>query len=288
MTATAVLSHYIIPPKLLYERVDVAKPAGFEGFLAGPAFNQYLPAVVGLPQDSELVDDWYPFWALAKRLNVQLSFAGQPLDLTGAVPSTDELLDILFRDSRIPLDTLRQHPRGKIFDEDAFFVSERDPASTNRFDIAPDDVVAELLEVLTERPRTSAKYPFLLTVRRIRSTHNSLGRNFGATRKRGTFNPVYVHPDDLCSLDLDDGEQIELASEVASVSAIVSADATMQRGVVSMTHCWGMLPEDDYETMGVSTSQLVRTDIGVEPINAMPAMSAIPVRLVGKVRLATE
>ncbi len=279
MTATAMLSHYIIPPKMLYERVDIAKPADWEGFLAGPAFNQYVPAVVEPPHGSELIDDWYLFWALAKRLNAELSFAGQSLDMTGQAPTTDNLLDILFRDSRIPLDTLRSLPRGRIFDEEAVLVKEGDVASGNRFEIAPPDIVADLAEVRTEPSRTSAEYPFLMTVRRIRSTHNSLGRDLAETRKRGTFNPAYVHPDDLRSLDLVEGDLVELCTEVAEIPAIVSSDTSMQRGVVSMTHCWGMLPGSDYLATGISTSQLVRTDANVEAINAMPAMSAIPVAI---------
>jgi anaerobic selenocysteine-containing dehydrogenase len=281
MTATALLSHYVIPPKLLYERADVAKPPGFEGFLSGPAFNQFLPAIVDPPRGSQVIDDWYLFWALAKRLKLRLSYAGVSLDLTGDAPTTEDLLELMFRDARIPLEVVRGFPLGHIFDDEEVLVEAGDPNSPHRFQIAPADVVAELKAVSkeAESPLGDETYPFRLVVRRIRSTHNSLGRNFAETRKRGTTNPLYVNPSDLEMLRLSDGAQIFIETETAKVSAVVAADPTMRRGVVSMTHCWGLLPDEQTDRAGVATSRLVRTDIRVETINAMPAMSAIPIRI---------
>jgi hypothetical protein len=51
--------------------------------------------------------------------------------------------------------------------------------------------------------------------------------------------------------------------------------------VVSMAHGWGGLPDEHhaYESTGASTNLLTTTDHGLDPINAMPLMSAIPVRI---------
>jgi len=46
-----------------------------------------------------------------------------------------------------------------------------------------------------------------------------------------------------------------------------------------MAHGWGGMPgeHDAYESTGASTNLLTTTDQGLDPINAMPIMSAIPV-----------
>ena len=47
-----------------------------------------------------------------------------------------------------------------------------------------------------------------------------------------------------------------------------------------MSHGWGTLPgETVYEQDGSNTGLLISTDRDLDPINAMPRMSAIPVRL---------
>ncbi len=281
MTATAQLSHYIIPPKMLYERTDIAKPPQLEGFLSGPPFNQYLPALVAPPADAEVIDDWYLYWSLAKRLGLPLRFGGELLDLEAPPPTTDELLDILLKDARVPLSELRTYPRGHIFDSEKVLV-ETAPDDGARYALAPADLLEDLNDLaqsLRAEEAIASQFPFRLTVRRIRSSQNSFGRTFADAQNRGAANPLFVHPDDLDELGLVAGDRVKIAGHSAGISAIVAADATMRRGVVSMTHCWGVLPNDDYDEVGVSTSLLVSTDQGVEVINAMPTMSAIPVRL---------
>ncbi|UZW58292.1 molybdopterin-dependent oxidoreductase (plasmid) [Sphingobium sp. JS3065] len=279
MTATTMLCDYIIPPKMVYERTDIARPPHMELALSGSQFNQYIPAVASAPPGSQVIDDWHFYWALAKRLGLRLVYAGAELDLDQPPPSTDDLLDIQFRDSRVPLDTLRQFPRGHVFDEHDFVVEARE--TTHRFAIAPPDIVEELAEVadLIETSVTDVAYPYLLIVRRVRTTYNSVGRTLPETRKRDAQNPLYVHPDDLADLGIERGGRIALTSATGSIGVIVAADPSLRRGSVAMTHCRGLLPDDDYSQHGVSTSQLVSTTTNVEAINAMPAMTAIPVRI---------
>ncbi|HBM84501.1 MAG TPA: nitrate reductase, partial [Halieaceae bacterium] len=71
MTATAELAHYILPPTLQYERSDLPMFI-YEALLFPEPFTRYTPAVASPPQGSEVCDDWYYFWGLAQRLNLQL------------------------------------------------------------------------------------------------------------------------------------------------------------------------------------------------------------------------
>ena len=59
----------------------------------------------------------------------------------------------------------------------------------------------------------------------------------------------------------------------------------LRRGVVSISHGWGGLPGDppdatDPHSAGVNVNRLTTTRSGLDPINAMPRLTALPVRIV--------
>ena len=63
---------------------------------------------------------------------------------------------------------------------------------------------------------------------------------------------------------------------------IAAADAALRTGVVSMSHNWGDLSNNDpqqYRRHGASTNFLIHDAAVYESINAMPRMSAIPVNV---------
>ena len=62
---------------------------------------------------------------------------------------------------------------------------------------------------------------------------------------------------------------------------MVRPDASLRAGVVSMSHAWGSADDapDAVATHGACTNRLICDHEVVEPINAMPRMSAIPVAI---------
>jgi hypothetical protein len=75
LSATAKLAHYVLPPTMMYERSDL--PIAVPGFNIGTiSWSQYTPPVIGVPAGSDLVEDWYPYWAVAKRLGLKMQFTG--------------------------------------------------------------------------------------------------------------------------------------------------------------------------------------------------------------------
>jgi anaerobic selenocysteine-containing dehydrogenase len=218
MTATARLSHYVIPPKLIYERPDLQMWFGLDRRLPYP-FAIATEALVAPPPGSDVTDDWYVCWSVAKRLGRAIDLAGVRLDMDEA-PTTETLLRILTRDAQVPLETVLAYPDGHVFELPEQFVEPGRPGANARFDVAPGDVMAEL-----EAYRAAVAAPgftHLLTVRRMRHVMNSY-REPPADSPRGTrpYNPAFLHPDDLAALGLAAGDPIELVSDYGRIRAPV-------------------------------------------------------------------
>jgi anaerobic selenocysteine-containing dehydrogenase len=284
MNETARLSHYIIPTKLHYERADLSVYVHEQALLQRP-YARYTAPVVAPPAGSEVIDDWYFFWSICKRLDLTFTVDGTAFDMTTA-PTTDDILAVVGRNLPVPLSELKKFELGRIFDEVPQFVERADPNTAGKFTTMPDDVAAELAAVAAEpfsAGRTvsnGASYTHRLTSRRVREVHNSTGRSIPAVRKRMPYNPAYLHPEELEALGLEPGDHVTLTSDAGSIPAIVASDATVRRGVVSMSHGFGGSPgHADYEYAGSSTGELISTDRDLDPINAMPRMSAIPVNI---------
>jgi anaerobic selenocysteine-containing dehydrogenase len=93
--------------------------------------------------------------------------------------------------------------------------------------------------------------------------------------------PPFSTRKDLAVLQLAAGDRVRIISDHGEIPGIVASDDGLRRGTVSMAHGWGGLPGDQaaYEDVGAYTGLLISTDRDLEPINAMPRQSAIPVRI---------
>ena len=284
MTPTAKLSHYILPPKLMYERADL--PLWIWEMLLYPIpFTRYTEAAAAPPPGSEVCDEIYVFWALAKRLGLQMTAAGVPLDMDQA-PTVEDSLKIAARHAPVDWEEIKRHPRGAVFEGEAQYAAPADSATAGKFTLAPDDVAAEIAELAAEwvapdKIRSNGKlFTHRIAARRHRDRFNSLGKALSGVHKRVPYNVAYLNPADLAAKQINDGDWVELTSDNATVRAIAEGDETLRPGVVSLTHGFGDLPdESDYLTDGVSTNLLISTDRDLQTINAMPRMSGIPVNV---------
>ena len=287
MSNTARLSHYILPPRLQYERADLPTTRDYETLFFHVPFSQYTPGVAKPPPGSEVVDDWYVFWALARRLGRTIVYDGVPLDMTNP-PSTEDLVAIVTRNSQVSLDEIKKYPGGKIFEPERQYVEPaNDPEAT--FAVIPADVAEELAAVASEafdaggaKSGIGEVFTHRLSARRMREVSNTMYQELPAIRRRRPYNPAWLHPRDLEQLGLTSGDKIEIISEHGRITAIVQADETIRPGVISMSHGWGPLPDaaDEGETQGSPVNRLVSSERHIESINAMPRQSAIPVKIV--------
>ena len=277
MTATAELADYVIAPTLPFERADV--PHLMDRWFRAPYTNYTDPVV---ERDGDVLNEWEVFWELASRLGSTLPFPGGSPDMAER-PGTDEIIDRAYHGSRMALDEVRANRRVVHLDKKLVVEpAERDASA--RFTPAPDDLMAELDEVLAESPDSFAgtdvaAYPFRLTSRRLKHVLNSTGTELPALARKGTTNPAYMHPGDVTDLGLEAGDIVQISSPRASLLGVVEPADDVKRGVVSMAHSWGgrSLTDEKVREIGAPTSRLVSTDIGHDPVTGMVVSSAIPV-----------
>jgi len=291
-TPTTQLADYILPAKLQYERPDMSPGHPALKFYPG-AWAQFTPAIVATPENADVVDDWYVFWALAKRLCVTINFAGMRAMDGEEPPTTEELIEILLERSQTSIDELLAYRHGKQFPRGEDVVKPARPGHDAKFDVMPADVLDELHRYRNEpvarhRAGPGREFTHLLSSRRMRDLYNSYGILMPTVRKRNKYNPAYLNSEDLAELGFESGQLVEIISAHGCTQAILERDDTMRRGVVALSQCWGGTPgEEDVMIDGSCVNALVDTDKHFESINAMPHMSSVPVRFVPVPQTAT-
>lgn len=284
---TSHYADYILPPLMQYERADL--PMYLPGFANWPgAWAQYTPPVIHPPKGSDLVEDWYVYWAIAKRLGKTITYNGtKALDMENR-PDTDDLLEIILHGAPHTLDGLKQQPHGFHATIEQDVVLPAEDGANGKFEPMPPDVADELRQYLDDDSKPGAwmrdgkSFTHLLASRRMRDFFNSNGRFVGTVRKRNPYNPAYLNPEDMAELGLKDGDKVEIRSAHSQVVAIVEEDASLRTGVVSLAHGWGALPGSNanVQETGTAVNALADNARNVEPINSQPHVSAIPVNII--------
>jgi anaerobic selenocysteine-containing dehydrogenase len=290
MGPTSRLADYVFAPKLQYERSDIS--VYIPGFDLMPgAWAQYTPAAVPPPPGSELVEDWYVFWSLARRLGKVIYYCGEgplPMDRD---PTGDDMLAHKLKSAWTPFEEMRRYPHGRDFADsngtDLGVVQAPPPGDLPRFDVMPDDVAAELADFATRLDgkgmvrRDGHEFQFLMVTRRLRDTFNSTGTQLDAIRRRTPTNPAWFNGADLADLGIREGDPVQLRTAHAALTFIAAQDDKLRAGCVQTSHGWGSLPQDGKgpET-GACVNVLIDDEVHVEAINAMPHFSGVPVDVV--------
>ena len=274
MNATARLAHYILPPRLMFERDDMTMVHNERNYFPLP-FAQYAPALASEPEGAELIDDHQLFWGLARRLGLTLEYGGRPLDMSEC-PSNEDLLRRTAALSQVPFEVIKGREGGAIFEVEPQIIQSAGTGA-GHFQLFPPDVAREFAEMARGSPATPG-YPYRLVVRRMREVMNSFGRHIPSVRRRKPGNRLQVHPDDLESLGVGPGDEVRLLSPYGAITVAVESDDSLRRGVVSLTQGWGELPGDP-DAIGVSVNLLTDAGDTVQTVNAMPRFSALPVRI---------
>ena len=308
LNQTARYADYVIPPKLVpeipaltYDFEELESHAPGWGYPL--PYAAYREALVDPPEGSELLEDWEVFYYLGREMGLELQLymgilriPGDPpgrlvaLDMQNA-PSTDALFDILTEGSRIPLSEVRTHPAGRVYEDPDAVVLPRDPKYNARLELANEVMMAQLDDAARQGPLDGDDaFPFRLINRRQPHTLNSLGRDQANLVRERPHHPALMHPDDMRELGLDPGMLIAITSRRATVHAVVEGSRDLRRGLVSMSHGYGIDlekleshadPGDPQPgSMGNHTGALASGEFDYEePYTGIPRMSSIPVHV---------
>lgn len=260
------------------------------------AYAQYSPAVADVPADSDLVQEWEFFYAMAQRLDLELVFATafgfsryqeaayeiMPVSLAEK-PSTEDFYRSICAHSRIPLDDVKQYPHGYIFPGEVI-VQEKEPGCDDRLDCGNPVMMDQLREVLSQdysAMQNTPDYPFRYIPRRHNNFMNSSGRSIAKLNGNKPWNPVWMNPADMAQIAVAAGDMVRIATPHDAIVAKVEADESLRPGVVAIAHAFGGLVDEDhrYDELGANTGRLVRTDEDYDPITGMPRMGNIPVAI---------
>ncbi|MEM7410217.1 MAG: molybdopterin-dependent oxidoreductase [Myxococcota bacterium] len=296
MSATAQLADYVIAAKHSLEMPGITLNQDYlalygVGFGYPEAYGQYTPALVAPPEGSDVVEEWEFFYETARRM--QLPLALKQMALTGPArgepipldmddkPSSEDIFAILMRDARISFEELKRHPHGATFPEPAVHVAPKDAGWTGRLDVGNTDMLAALAGLSAEaRVEPGEAYPLRLISRRMMNAYNSSARDLPALQRKWRYNPAFLHPDELATLGLAPGDRVSIVSDHARIDGIVEADASLRRGLVSMSHAFGgATDDDDVAELGSNTGRLTSVEREYDPFSGLPRMSNIPVRI---------
>jgi len=98
-----------------------------------------------------------------------------------------------------------------------------------------------LLDDLQRLARQAPPVPgeLLLIGRRHVRSNNSWMHNFHRLVKGKPRHQLLMHPDDLASRGLNDGQLVRVSSRVGQIEVEVLGSLDMMKGVVSLPHGWG-------------------------------------------------
>jgi anaerobic selenocysteine-containing dehydrogenase len=300
---SARMAHYIVATKMTFETPGMTQVVEsikyyHPGYGFSMPYAQYTPPLVEPPAGADLIEDWQLYYRVAQRLGLKLKWVNLfgrpgghleapidviPLDMERE-PTTDELFEIMCRGSHIPLSEVKRHPHGHVFEELLELrVGPRDPDCEARLDVGNAYMLTELDSFLSrERVEVGAERPFLLIPRRENKVINSTGRTLPGLMRGRSYNPAFMHPDDLAQLGISPGDLVSIRSEYDVVTGVVEADPDIRPGVVSMSHGFGGNPGEDEDPRvdGANTNRLLRADVEFDSVTGIPRMGALPVAVV--------
>lgn len=307
MSKTAQLADYVIAPKLHYEIHGSTAPTEmFGGFGAGWGFEetygQVSEPILNAPKGSDLCEDFEFFHAMAGRFGKDLSIKSWALlndpeameknrtvIKPGVAINALDAWDATLNGAPVSVKEAFADPdihKGKVLPRQGQTVRAKAPDWEGKLCVGSARLLPELKRYAQERlqqPVHNGKdaYPYRVISRRLNDIHNSNWHEEPGLRLRMPQHPAYINPSDLAALDIEDGDVVEIESEISSIKCVARAAPDVRPGCLSVPHAWGTSPDEEDDPLGAggNTGRLSCADQEFDKITGIPIMSAIPVRL---------
>ena len=272
LNATSRRAHYILPPAGPLEKDHYGL---FLLPIAIRSFAKYSPPL--FEKDDETLADWEILRGLAGAIS------GHKAD----GPTPREMLDQMMRAGPfgVSLEEVEAHPSGMDFGPlTASKLPDRLKTPDKTIDIAPEEIVGDLVRLAAEPATQSGTHLRLIGRRHVRS-NNSWLHNSARLVKGADRCTLLIHPDDARARNLGDGGMAEVSSRTGSVQLKVEVTDDMMPGTVSIPHGWGhSLPGIRMAVAqahaGVSINDLT-DETAMDPLSGNAALSGVPVEVRG-------
>ncbi|HVW31842.1 MAG TPA: molybdopterin dinucleotide binding domain-containing protein, partial [Acidimicrobiia bacterium] len=285
---------YVLPVTTFYERDDF--PMATMGMLLRPAIwatDAVVAPADGVRPEWEILDD------IARHAGRGSAAPHGLLRLAARVGLRVRprlLADVLIRTSRVGdwfglrpkglsfAKLTRRHPHGRMLRSDmpTGRLAESLRTTDHRISLAAPPLVAEFERLRAGPDGNPAGFPLRLLSLRERNSHNSWMHNVERMMPSGRRQTVHVHPRDLVSAGLIDGQLAGIVSPYGRVVLPVTASAEMVPGNVAIPHGWGHSAgwKRANAAGGVNINELVSAAPGdIEPVAGMSVLSGVPIRI---------
>lgn len=268
----------ILPPtaSLEHDHYDIT----FNNFAVRNVTRINLPV---LPKPEGSLHDWEIFVGLGRAFS---RVTGQEPRETKA---PELMVDAALRSGpykdRLSLAVLKEHPHGIDLGPLKPNLLTRLQTASKQIECAPQAMLDDLRRVATElnalRPKAGELR--LIGRRHVRS-NNSWMHNYQRLVKGKPRDQLLMHPDDLTSRGLQDGQQVIIRSRVGEVTVAVVASDEMLAGVVSLPHGWGHNRKGIAQDVaaahaGVSANDLT-DELFLDPVTGNAALNGLTVEVV--------
>lgn len=289
LTPTAKIAHYVLATKHQLEtpfisQINELVPHIHPGYGWEEPYAAYSPVVVDPPEGADLLEPWQLYYRVAQKLGRQLCLMDpksmHEIDMENE-PTTDQLYELICRNSTVPLAEVKKHTNYKVFDEVTQTIQPRDPECTDKLALADMTMMEELDQVASEsyqdRRGTDATYQYLLIPRRMQKMNNA--QHLPPSLNKVPYNPAYMHSADLEVLKLRPGDKVKITSRHGEITGFVDVDNNLRQGVLSMCHGSGSVPgsSDDPAVVGSNVNSLLSWEDDYDPYVGIPRMGALPI-----------
>jgi len=236
-----------------------------------------------LPKPEGALHDWEIFVGLAK------AFAAKTgKELKPTLPPA-QMIDLGLRHGaygdasphKLSLATLFDHPHGIDLGALKPNLAARLKTENQRIQAAPAVILADLERFAAlQAPQPDE---LLMIGRRHVRSNNSWMHNFHRLVKGKPRHQLLMHPDDLASRGLVDGQRVKVSSRVGVIEVEVQGSLDMMKGVVSLPHGWGHARPGVQMSIargqpGSSANDLT-DDCQLDELSGNAALNGVPVKV---------
>ena len=281
INATTRHADVILPPTspLEHDHYDIAFLR-----LAVRDVTRFNPAIFERAEGT--LHDWEAFNAVAAKISELKSIEFRPLPAPDKVVAFGMQNDAKVNNPKtgeaITMDEIKAAPNGIDLGPLKPGAIDRLATHNNKIQLAPDFIIKDLQRLSEQANSTDTNSLLLIGRRHIRS-NNSWMHNYHRLVKGKPRWQLFMHPDDLARLEIENESQVVIKSRVGEITTQVLASEEMMPGVVSLPHGWGHNIKG--VKMGIATKQkgvncnVLTDDQFIDQASGNAALNGVPVTI---------